>query len=67
MKDIQIEFNDGKIEMIDNVINTHYRNKYLIITTFTTIKDDNNQNVSFRTENIYKLSKIKNYTYKIKN
>ena len=67
MKSLQIEFNDGKIEMIDNVINIHYRNKYLIITTFTTIKDDNNQNVSFRTENIYKLSKIKNYTYKIKN
>jgi hypothetical protein len=67
MDSIQIDFCDGKIETIESVHNTHFRNKYLIVTTLESFKNDNNENIKFKTENVFNLSKIKKYTIKIIN
>jgi hypothetical protein len=67
MDSIQIDFCDGKIETIESVHNTHFRNKYLIVTTLESFKNDNNENIKFKTEHVFNLSKIKKYTIKIIN
>ena len=64
MNSIQIDFCDGKFEVIENLHNTHFRNKYLIVTTLESIKNDNNENIKFKTEHIFNLSKVKKYTIK---
>ena len=64
MYSIQIDFCDVKIETIESVHNTHFRNKYLIVTTLESIKNDNNENIKFKTEHVFNLSKVKKYTIK---